>query len=220
MTESEWQRCTDPTWMLEFLRDKASQRKLRLFAVASFRRIYDLLPLERSRAVVEVLERCADGQATAADVADAKEKALTAIAAWAEVTNTSGNITATERASVAVTFDSILDMVMGAAEATAWVKVGTPEAVSEPEEQAQCDLLRDIIGNPFRTVNADPAWLMPNVVTLAWGRNDERAFARMPELADALEHAGCTNQDILDHCRQPGPHVRGCWVVDLVLGKK
>jgi hypothetical protein len=60
-----------------------------------------------------------------------------AIAAWAEVTNTSGNITATERASVAVTFDSILDMVMGAAEATAWVKVGTPEAVSEPEEQAQ-----------------------------------------------------------------------------------
>jgi hypothetical protein len=88
------------------------------------------------------------------------------------------------------------------------------------EDLAQCALLRCIFGNPFRPAAVDSAWLTPGVVELARAIYDDRAFERMPILADALEEAGCTNADILTHCRLPGPHVRGCWVVDLVLGKE
>jgi len=70
-----------------------------------------------------------------------------------------------------------------------------------------------------RTAILDPAWLTSTVVSLAEGIYAERAFDRLPILADALQDAGCENTDVLDHCRGPGPHVRGCWVVDLVLGK-
>jgi len=68
-------------------------------------------------------------------------------------------------------------------------------------------------------VAADPAWLTPTVASLARGIYTDRAFDRLPILADALQDAGCDSADILGHCRGPGPHVRGCWVVDLVLGK-
>ena len=80
--------------------------------------------------------------------------------------------------------------------------------------------LRCIVGNPYRPVRLDSDWLTSTVVDLARGIYDERAFDRMPILADALQEAGCENTDILDHCRGTGPHVRGCWVVDLVLGKQ
>jgi hypothetical protein len=88
-----------------------------------------------------------------------------------------------------------------------------------PERTAQAMLVRDIFGNPFRPVSADPEWLTPTVVALATGIYEDRAFDRMPILADALQDAECANADILDHCRGPGPHVRGCWVIDLLLGK-
>jgi hypothetical protein len=84
-------------------------------------------------------------------------------------------------------------------------------------------LLRDIFGNPFRTVTLDPAWLAWNggtVRKLAQAVYDDRAFDRLPILADALEDAGCTDGEILAHCRSGGEHVRGCWVVDLLLGKE
>jgi hypothetical protein len=84
----------------------------------------------------------------------------------------------------------------------------------------QCRLLRDIFGNLFRPVTLDPTWPTPTVVGLAQTIYDNRAFDRLPELADALEGAGCTNADVLDHCREQGEHVRGCWVVDLILGKE
>jgi hypothetical protein len=80
-------------------------------------------------------------------------------------------------------------------------------------------LLRDFFGNPFRPVTAHPSWLTSTVVSLAEGIYAERAFDRLPILADALQDAGCENADILTHCRSDGPHVRGCWVVDLLLGK-
>ncbi|MBL8798455.1 MAG: hypothetical protein JNM56_31460 [Planctomycetia bacterium] len=83
----------------------------------------------------------------------------------------------------------------------------------------QLRLLRDIFGNPFRPVAVEPTWLTSTVASLAQAIYDERAFDRLPILADALEDAGCDNADILNHCRQPGEHVRGCWCVDLVLGK-
>jgi hypothetical protein len=90
----------------------------------------------------------------------------------------------------------------------------------ETERKWEIQFLWDIFGNPFRPVTLDPACLSPNVKGLAQAIYDDRAFNGMPILGDALEEAGCTNQDILSHCRGPGPHVRGCWVVDLVLGKE
>jgi hypothetical protein len=80
-------------------------------------------------------------------------------------------------------------------------------------------LVRCIFGNPFRPATLDPAWRTDTVVALARGIYDDRAFDRLPILADALQDAGCDNDDILNHCRDAGPHARGCWVVDLVLGK-
>jgi hypothetical protein len=82
------------------------------------------------------------------------------------------------------------------------------------------ELLLDVFGNPFRPVAVDPAWRTPDVITLAEGIYADRASDRMPILADALQDAGCDNEDVLSHCRGGGPHVRGCWVVDLVLGKE
>jgi hypothetical protein len=85
----------------------------------------------------------------------------------------------------------------------------------------QANILRCLFGNPFRRVAFDPAWRTSDVMLLAQGISEERAFARMPILADALQEAGCDNEDILDHCRgATAAHVRGCWVVDLVLGKE
>ncbi len=91
------------------------------------------------------------------------------------------------------------------------------EGVAEGVQQVL--LIRDIFGNPFRPVAFDPVWNTSTVVALAQGMYAERDFSAMPILADALQDAGCDNDDVLNHCRGPGPHVRGCWVVDAILSK-
>jgi hypothetical protein len=96
-------------------------------------------------------------------------------------------------------------------------------AAYNAEFAAQTALVRDIFGNPFRPVSIDPSWLTWHdglLVLMAQRMYDSRDFADMPILSDALEEAGCTNEAILNHCRQPGEHIRGCWVVDLLLGKE
>jgi hypothetical protein len=93
------------------------------------------------------------------------------------------------------------------------------EEATPVDKAAICSLLHEIFGNPFRPVTVDPAWLTPTVVSLAQAIYDEQAFDRLPILADALEDAGCTNADLLVHCRSQQEHARGCWAVDLVLGK-
>jgi hypothetical protein len=96
------------------------------------------------------------------------------------------------------------------------------EAVCNEEDRRQGILLHDVFGNPFRPAPLDPSWLAWKggvIRKLAQAIYDDRAFARLPVLADALEDAGCTDAAILGHCRGPGEHVRGCWVVDLLLGK-
>src|SRR5262249_25151265 len=89
----------------------------------------------------------------------------------------------------------------------------------EAESQHQATILRDIIGNPFRPIRPDPAWQTPNAVVLARTIYEERRWALLPLLADLLEEAGCP-REVSDHCRGEGPHARGCWVVDAVLGKE
>jgi hypothetical protein len=98
-----------------------------------------------------------------------------------------------------------------AAEALAWM-----DTVPRDENAS---VLRELFGNPFRPAAFDPAWHTDTVVALARQMYESRDFGAMPILADALQDAGCASDDILTHCRGAGPHVRGCWVVDLVLGK-
>jgi hypothetical protein len=96
-----------------------------------------------------------------------------------------------------------------------------PTGILQAEQGAQVILVRDLF-NPFHARAADHAWLAWNDGTLpklAQVIYDERRFDSLPIIADALEEAGCTHAAILAHCRGPGPHVRGCWVVDLLLGK-
>jgi hypothetical protein len=94
------------------------------------------------------------------------------------------------------------------------------EFIWQTEDEAQSQLLHDIIGNPFCSAAVDPRWHTSSVLGLARAMYDSRDFVAMPILADALEEAGCDNADVLTHCRGSGPHVRGCWVVDLILGKR
>ena len=97
----------------------------------------------------------------------------------------------------------------------------TPAAIKRRQEFiAQSDLLRDIFGNPFRPLVFAPEWRTDTAVSLARQMYDSRDFGAMPILADALQDAGCDNEDVLNHCRAQCVHVRGCWVVDMVLGKE
>ena len=92
---------------------------------------------------------------------------------------------------------------------------------SPDEASIQVGFNKDIFGNPFRLVVFSPQWRTDTAVTLARQMYDSRDFSAMPILADALQDAGCDNDDILNHCRDTkAAHVRGCWVVDLVLGKE
>ena len=91
---------------------------------------------------------------------------------------------------------------------------------ADSERATLVAVVRDIFGNPFRLVAFEPRWRTSDTVGVARGTYEDRAFERMPILGDALMDAGCADEQVLEHCRSEGPHVRGCWVVDLVLGKE
>jgi hypothetical protein len=119
-------------------------------------------------------------------------------------------------------FDTALDPILDAVadNVEKWEDSDARQEAIAAEMKVQCELVRDIVGNPFRPVSLDPAWLRPDVITLAGHIYHDRAFDEMPALADALQDAGCSNVEVLSHCRrQPGGHVLGCWLVDLTLGK-
>jgi hypothetical protein len=223
MTEAEWLACADPKKMLDCLRGKASERKLRLFACACCRRIWHLWEDEPCRKVIEILEDFVDGKANeeALAAAGAAVKAegrtarygLASLSVWKKTWAVSTN----------EGWEAARSGAWGehqeAARAEAWAGILKEcEVVSEK----QCNSLRCIFGDPFRPVVPDPNWRTWNDNTLPQLAERiylDRAFDHLPILADALEKTGCADQDILNHCREPGPHVRGCWVVDLVLGK-
>jgi hypothetical protein len=213
MTEAEWLVAPEAAEMLWFLGKKAGVRKRRLFACASVRRIWHLLDDPRSRRAVEVAEAFADG------IADKNTAKRVRSEASAAARLTSKGIWSPADAAAICVNQTVEDISTAARAAIAASKVGIPLS---SERKAQAALVRDIFGNPFRPPHLDPAWLAWNdstVVKLAQVVYDDRAFDRLPVLADALEEAGCNDANILDHCRQPGEHVRGCWIVDLLLGK-
>ena len=236
MTEAEWLACTDPTPLLEFLGDRASSRKLRLFAVACCRRIWPLITEAHCREAVEIAERFADGSVTA-EVQEAAHLAAERVRREVEDTEAplfSGVAYATAHAASSTAHDKGTVWLACRAAANAACAAGHAlseqgasenevAAATQAESAAQAPLVRDLFGSPFRHAPLDPAWLAwqdRTILKLAQAVYEGRAFDRLPVLADALEEAGCTNTDILNHLRGPGPHVRGCWPLDLLLGKE
>jgi hypothetical protein len=216
MTEEEWLTCAAPQAMLEHLRDKATARKLRLFACGQCRQLWSHLSSLRSRRAVEVSESFADGRASQADL----KKAWIKAAAFAEGFRKRFRLPAeaTGWNSLPETH-AVHFVVFASGEPCSHVAIYSDDSTAFVGDHWQRVFL-DIFGNPFRPVSLDAEWLTSTVVALATGIYAERAFDRMPILADALQDAGCTNEDVLNHCRDTSlTHVRGCWVVDLVLGK-
>jgi hypothetical protein len=233
VTEAAWLACTDPTPMLEFLRSKAGDRKLRLFAVACCRRFLPLIRDPRVGEALEVAERFADGLVGDEERSDARKAAQQA----AQVRGVTARPDAPkwERRAASLAYYAAARRAMEAAwnvpllavEVRGWRAGGSNacnwQAIKADEGVIHTDLLRDIFGNPFRSVPIDPSWLTWNggtIPRLAEAIYDERRLSDLPILADALEEAGCSEPAILSHCRSDGPHVRGCWVIDLLLGKE
>jgi hypothetical protein len=222
MNESEWLACGDPTPMLHFLQERGiSERKARLLACACCRRIWDLLTDPRSRSAVTVAERFADDEATMIELFTAKRDAVSAtgIAAnaayWAASAKPSSPlVNAFDAAVGALARHAVGDARHDAA--ALW------DAVQGQSQLFQVSLIREVIGNPFRDYPLDPHWLAwedGTVPRIARGIYEDRAFDRMPILGDALEEAGCSYEDILAHCRSGDEHLRGCWVLDMILDK-
>jgi len=213
MTEAEWLTCTDPIRMVKAARARMRHRKLRLFAVACCHRIEDLLPDPRSRMAIAAAEQHADGAITEMQLREAR---VAAGAAHSDSFDRLGKVGACFEWAAEFAADRV---AFKAAESASWM-THTARKIGEPtpaDYTFQADIIRDIFGNPFHPVSVDPSCLPRDVTALALTIYDERAFDRMPELADALEREGCANVDVLEHCRGPGPHVRGCWVVDMLL---
>jgi hypothetical protein len=92
-------------------------------------------------------------------------------------------------------------------------------AGKDAEKKELCCLIREVLGNPFAPVEFQPAWRTPTVRAIAQEIYERNDFTTLGVLGDALQDAGCTEAEIIRHCQASGPHVRGCWVVDGVLGK-
>jgi hypothetical protein len=249
MDEQQWLSCTDPEKMLEFLRDsgKASERKLRLFACACVRPLWHLLDDERGRQPVEVAEGFADGAASGQELEaaagagwelyyelmasawaahDAARAAGSPHAAWDD------RSAAREAAAGEAARTAHQDAAVGA-RAAAWEAVHERgawtlerRALGTTAWHHYTHLLRDLFGNPFRPVEVNPAWRGGAAVRLAQAIYEERSLpsghldaGRLAVLADMLEEAGCPDPQLLGHLRGPGPHVRGYFAVDLLLGK-
>jgi hypothetical protein len=232
VTEAQWLTCTDPRLMLEWLRGKVSDRKLRLFACACCRRIWHLLEDSRSREAIEVSEQFADGMAREAEVQAAYARAWEAAEAIPD--GTSDSRLAAEAAAYAVLlpakrggWDQGSDQLYLANHVAEGVRLLLHLLPGADEFLAHCNLLRDLFSNPYRPAVLSSAWLTAVVLSLAHAANDNRITSsgeldpsRFAVLADALQEAGCTDDAVIDHLRSPGPHVRGCWVLDQLLKKE
>jgi hypothetical protein len=209
MTEEQWLESSDPLALLAALPWGEYDRPLRLAACALWRRHAHFLKTIEERQAVQVAERYADGKASLESLAAFRALRLGVAAGR-------GNTALRETQS-------------RVRQCLPWSTVIAPDGELIPPESHQqvmrltADLIREVIGNPFQAPAMRPEWLAANdsaVVRLAEAIYQEQAFERMPILGDALEDGGCSDERILTHCRQHGEHVRGCWVLDLVLGKR
>jgi len=209
MTETDWLTSVDPRPLLHALHGKGNPRKMRLLACACCRRVWDRIVDPASRAAVEASEQFADRRMDEWGLMRCGERlrpadTLAHDAAWAAWRGWA--VVAAWRAAEAVESSCAEPL-----KAAAWLQ----------ERQGQADLVREVFGNPFRGCELPAEWLAwhrGTVRELAGHVYSRRAFHLMPWLGDALLDAGCTDEAVLDHCRQGGSHVAGCWVLDLILG--
>jgi hypothetical protein len=241
MTEVEWMSCNEPALMLDVLKGRASDRKLRLFNFACIRRFWNHLPNDRLRESIEVSERHADGLASDAELGvavtnanRARPRGSLARAAYDAAHYRQGNVdtysmtTNVARAAAKLQVPEVPPTSISFFEGDRLVSQKIPMSPArtvwnktrDAEYAAQCELLREIFGNPFRRVAFDRTLLPESVISLARIVYDQQAFDRMPEIADPLEKANCADTDILNHCRNGGNHVRGCWAIDLLISKQ
>jgi hypothetical protein len=230
MTEAEWLDCTDPTPMLEFLSGKASDRKLRLFTVACARLVWEKISWLFLRKAVETAERHADGWASSEEL-DASCREVIGVFMSGQQGRHEAHAWVRSSAESLQVYGACLSTTFrptslnGLSRSASWRLGACLTGLFQP------NLLRDIFGSlPFRPAPLDPAWLTwknGTIPRLAQTIYEDRELPagyldqdRLAVLADALEDAGCSDPDLLGHCRGPGPHVRGCWVVDLLLGKE
>jgi hypothetical protein len=206
LTEAEWLSCPDAGKMIDHMPTKVSERKRRLFECACCRRVLTLLS-DAERQGLGLAEQYAE-KGVSKEEQDA---------GWDAVIPAQGSSPAPW------TLRAVLCAKLGAWGGASGAAVGAAykawNVATATERQFQAELLRDILGNPFRPIGINSSWGTSNVVALAQTIYDERAFNRLPELAQALEEARCVDAELLGHLRGPGPHVRGCHVLDAVLGK-
>jgi hypothetical protein len=221
MTEDEWLTCTDVMVMLNHLsvwQNKRGRwvglRKLRLFCCTYLRHRWSFLVHDYSRNALETAERLADDMASVGELDQAARQANRVVTALRN------NKRDSRRLSAATGVACLLNEQFGGF-TWHWFPIRYFDCIAEEPPI----LLRDLMGNIFSPVYFDPDWRTGNVLDLAQAAYDHRSMPtghldciRLAILADALEEAGCTSSDVLDHLRRPGPHVRGCWAVDLSLG--
>jgi hypothetical protein len=219
VTESEWHKSVNTPAMIAAVRDKGSDRLWRLFAVACVRTVADRLNQPESGAALSIAERVADGTVSATEWREAREQAAAAAqragrAAWEAETDGQFHW-GTEAYQAMCEAEALANAALEClAESVDLERI--PQGLQLP------DLLREVFGNPFHWRIADTTWQSWNsgvIWSLANSIYAESDFVRLPHLADALEEAGCTDAELLSHLRGPGPHVRGCWALDLILGK-
>jgi hypothetical protein len=229
ITEAEWLTATALGPMLDFLTGKATHRKLRLFFCACGRRAWPLLTQSEYQEAVEIGERFADGQATSEQLQEAGGRVSGAY--WSAVWPGQGRPPPLAEQVINAQRHITLWAAQPNEKLPRWSMMASPGLVrahAPDVEPAQCSILRDIFGNPFHSVSFNPAWRTPTVQALATAAYEERSLPsghldpdRLAVLADALEDCGCTDEQVLTHLRGPsGPHVRGCFVLDLLLDKK
>jgi hypothetical protein len=224
MNRTDWQAWNNPLPMLNWLRERqASERKLRLFACACCRDILDILVGYDPRAVslLEKCERMADGQPAVAGHPSREPVWL-----GSEAVQAGSVLAAALQPSAWNAARETVDAVRQLLQARADSRGGSHRAMLggswvSSAQRIQAALVRDLFGDPFRS---QPLYLADvadqrNVMHLARMIYSERSFQDLPVLADALEDAGCTDEEVLEHCREPGEHARGCWLVDAVLGR-
>jgi hypothetical protein len=220
MTEEEWLTGTDALRLVEHVHPRARtrSRKYLLLNCACCRHLTPRFADDRLAQAIDRAERGADGGLTEPTLK--KWQGLVATAKCAARARSPAEVRAAH--AVESLFSdrrtSYPPVMHG------WRALCIDQAVFGREFASAAPgiglgLIRDIFGNPFRPVAFDPSWRTSTAVVLARQMYESREFSAMPILADALQDAGCEDPDILGHCRGPGPHVRGCWVVDLVLGK-
>lgn len=238
MTESEWLTGNDPVALMCGLQGfNISYRKQQLFNCAVARAVCHTWPDPVCEKHIELVERQLDQhpveEAECDRVKDevgelARTSNILAQEAFEESGQWTPSALAQLRRSIGIT---TTDMALGSMEWWFWVSdleyTSTLSAFDAgwvsmliDNYRACLPLLRCIVGNPFRPVTFADSWRSETAVALATGIYTERAFDRLPILADALEEAGCDHPDVLAHCRNPGIHARGCWVVDGVLGNR